>query len=267
MLFNNYISQLTRKCFDLDESWRIHPPPSFATHQPTITDRLIGALRDGEITSVRSIRKFGIDEIELEDGMCLKADVVICCTGYQPVFDLVKGLEFTDLYRETEKYSFPRLYQNVFPPDWWQSVAFISSFSFPAGWFPLADLASMAVAQVWKGNSCLPSREAMNAAVDAQHRWMTTISQDDNVSPDFVQQHTWLTWVHEMAGTHVNQHLGYGLQGWWFWLRNPRFCNLLMGGVESPFVERLFDGKRQKWPGATSATLRANEHAKTASFM
>ena len=44
------------------------------------------------------------------------------------------------------------------------------------------------------------------------------------------------------------------------WLRERRFCNLLMGGIWSPSIHRVFStGKRKCWDGAREAIERVNE--------
>lgn len=68
-----------------------------------------------------------------------------------------------------------------------------------------------------------------------------------------------MKWANDAAGTGVNEYLGYGLKGWWFWLTNMRLCNVLMGGVYSPHLYRVFEGKRRKWDGAGAEIERVNE--------
>ncbi|KAK9433078.1 flavin monooxygenase-like protein [Lipomyces doorenjongii] len=269
-LHESFVQKLTKESFNLDPVWRIHPPPSILTHQPTITDSFIECLHDGLISSVAGIRCFrNGDTVELEDGSIISVDAVIFCTGYRPDFKLTPGLDFTCVSRVSNHindlaYEFPftRLYQNVFAPDYPDSIAFLNNWAFTVGVIPIGDLASMAIAQVWKGAFALPSKEDMNREIDSHYRWVRSLAKGDGVYPGIVQEGPWLRWLHRAAGTGVNENLGYGLQGWIFWLRNPRFCNLLMGGVASVHTFRLFDGRRKKWDGAKEAILRANENAK-----
>jgi dimethylaniline monooxygenase (N-oxide forming) len=76
---------------------------------------------------------------------------------------------------------------------------------------------------------------------------------------DFVQEESWLHWCHDAAGTGINENLGYRVSGWRFSARDTRLSNLLMGGVETPFALRLFDGKRKKWDGARQAIIDVNK--------
>jgi dimethylaniline monooxygenase (N-oxide forming) len=67
--------------------------------------------------------------------------------------------------------------------------------------------------------------------------------------------------VRDTAGMRVDEMLGYGLKGWGFWLRDWKFCNLLMGGIESPLVDRQFEGKRKKWEDARRSIVEQNQEA------
>lgn len=121
---------------------------------------------------------------------------------------------------------------------------------------------SMALAQIWKGDYKFPSEANMNKEIDKHHRWIAKLAEKDTVYGNIVQEGPWQYFLHDAAGTGCNENLGYGLRGWLFWLKNPRWCNLLMTGVDSPHSWRLFDGKRKKWDGAKEAILQANENAK-----
>ena len=88
----------------------------------------------------------------------------------------------------------------------------------------------------------------MNRDIDAHHAWAATMAGDAGTFREVVQQGPWIKWLNDAAGTGVNENLGYGVQGWMYWLREPKFCSLLMTGVDSPHVMRLFDGRRKSWP-------------------
>ena len=127
----------------------------------------------------------------------------------------------------------------------------------------MADLASMAVAQIWKGASQLPSVKEMNQQIDTHHAWLNALVDRETVASDFVQEESWLRWCHDAAGTGINENLGYGTTGWSFWAKDMRLSNLLMGGVETPFALRLFDGKRKKWDEAREAIINVNKEVST----
>jgi dimethylaniline monooxygenase (N-oxide forming) len=267
--FNMFIQSLTNKSFKLDPKWRIHPPPSFATHQPTISDNLIQYLTDGSIKSTPAIRRFvSSNELEFEDGSVAEVDAVICCTGYSRGFDLIPELqpepniplEWAE-NPNSDGRSLPRLYQNIFPPTRGDSIAYLNNFTLPRGFFHIADLAAMAVTQIWKNNPPLPSEEVMKEAIDAHHKWMISLVKKETVITDLIREEIWMKWIRETAGTGVDEKLGYGLEGWNFWFGDWRFCNLLMGGIESPLVDRIFDGKRKNWDDARQAIVNQNEEA------
>jgi dimethylaniline monooxygenase (N-oxide forming) len=116
----------------------------------------------------------------------------------------------------------------------------------------------MALAQVWKGNSALPSQAEMERAVDKHHAWMCEIARQGNVFPGLVPFTEWMPWVDRTAGTGVYEYLGWGWKGWKFWLKDYKFCHLLMTGVYSPHIYRVFDGRRKKWDGARVEIEKVN---------
>ncbi|KAF7973664.1 hypothetical protein HWV62_14638 [Athelia sp. TMB] len=266
--FNTVIQSLTNKAFSLKKEWAIHPPPSFLTHQPTVSDNLASCLSDGTIISTPNIARFtGPSTVQFVDGTAVEADVVICCTGFTRDFSLVPALQpkVADAWSKlpnSDKQSLPRLFQNVFPVAHRDSIAFMNGFSYPTGFMWIADLASMAVAQVWKGTAALPAPAAMNKAIDAHHAWLVGLAEKDTVASDLVHEQSWLQWMHDAAGTGINENLGYGTTGLWHWAREPRLTSMIMGGVESPFVLRLFEGKRKAWEGARQAIVDINEEAR-----
>lgn len=80
--------------------------------------------------------------------------------------------------------------------------------------FQAYDLASMAVAQVWKGASELPSREEMELHVDNHHKWVCGPADRGSVFPTIVRSYEWMQWVNKTAGTGMDENLGYGPRGW-----------------------------------------------------
>jgi dimethylaniline monooxygenase (N-oxide forming) len=75
----------------------------------------------------------------------------------------------------------------------------------------------MATAQIWKGASKLPTKAEMNTNADAQQVWFANLaSSTSNVSPGNVDAATWTQAIDELAGTGVNEYLGYGWTGWLF---------------------------------------------------
>ena len=262
------LRSITTKEFKFRPEWRIHPPNSILCHQPTVSDTLIDALEEGSIISKPGILSFAVgDTVRFTDGTTVQADVVILCTGFRRDFSLLTKLEETprDGWCDKEHLDgqpLPRLFQNIFSPIHGDTLAVLNNFTFPAGFMWIADLASMAVVQVWKGTSKLPSVEDMNGQIDGHHAWLNKLAERETIPSNFVQEQSWLRWCHEAAGTGLNEHLGWNLAGWRFWVRDTTLSNLIMGGVNTPFALRLFEGKRKRWEGARQAIIDINQQSK-----
>ncbi|CAI4213413.1 unnamed protein product [Parascedosporium putredinis] len=129
--------------------------------------------------------------------------------------------------------------------------------------FGLYDLASMALAQVWAGASAapLPSRKEMIRVTDAAYDAACDEAERSLKvrHPGWVNGYEFMAWASDAAGTGVNEKLGWGPRGLAFWLANPGLCGLLMGGIYSPHMFRLFEtGKRKAWEGAEEEIRRVN---------
>ncbi|CEJ88489.1 hypothetical protein VHEMI04733 [[Torrubiella] hemipterigena] len=266
-LMNSMLKKMQGEFFQMKPEWRLSPAPSIVHAIPVVSDNLVQNFTDGKVTSIPRISKvLGPTTLELEDGSKVEADSIVWCTGYQSDFRLIDAL--ADPTRNTtprwaaakgsKGKPLPRLYQNVISEDYPDSLAFMGGVAFLTGVFSLYDLASMAVAQIWKGSSTLPSKQEMNHAIDKHHEHMCTIAEQGPVIPGWVEGSQWLDWANRMAGTGVAEHLGWGAEGWKFWMNDRELCSLLMDGLLSPHMYRLFDGKRKKWDGARAEIYRVN---------
>jgi dimethylaniline monooxygenase (N-oxide forming) len=263
---DNTLETLVDSCFDLDPKWNFKPAPSFLTHRPLVSDHLVDHLWNKSIISVGGLKRF-IDErvVELADGSTLEVDVVVLGTGYLADFSLMpenSPIAAPDSNRVEQTFQVPplaRLYKNIFLPSHADSIAYLSNWTLGDAIMPISDLASMAIAQVWKGTFALPSEEVMNRDIDAHHTWARRIAGRDGTFPEIVNRGPWIRWLNDAAGTGVNENLGCGLQGWLYWLSELGFCSLLMTGLDSPHILRLFNGRRKIWVGAREAILRANK--------
>lgn len=92
----------------------------------------------------------------------------------------------------------------------------------------------------------------MNRHVDAQHELVCGIAgTGDLFNTNLRNNWEWFRWVDGAAGLGVAERMGYGGKGWRFWWRERRLCGLVMDGIMSPSIMRLFDeGKRKIWEGA-----------------
>jgi dimethylaniline monooxygenase (N-oxide forming) len=269
-MFNKGLLKMQNSTFKIQPEWRLSPAPSIKHAVPIVSDNLIDTFAAGEVTSIHGIRKaIGSNEIELTDGTVVGADTIIYCTGYKTDFAIVDSS--VDPTRNTtpewaatvgsKGKPLPRLYKGIISLDHPQSLAFMGNVAFATGAFPLYDLASMALAQIWKGNTALPSSAEMNQSVDAHHAWMCRVAREGPVPPGWVRQADWLAWANDAAGTGINEKLGWGAEGWRFWMSDRAWCGTLMDGILSPHVYRLFEGKRKRWDGARQEIEKVNQRA------
>lgn len=177
-------------------------------------------------------------------------DVIIFCTGYRADYSIMPLVKASSEERPSAKEMedppnapLTRLYKNIFSPSHPDSIAYHTNWALGVGIMTIGDLAAMAITQVWQGTFCLPSQERMNIEIDAHHSWLKSLAGPESARPETINEGLWIKWLNDAAGTRVNDNLGYGLHGWWYWMCQPSFCNLLMGGVDSPHVMRLFDGR------------------------
>ncbi|KAH6852992.1 flavin monooxygenase-like protein [Alternaria rosae] len=264
-LFDKFLKKMQDKSFNIRPEWRFEP----AGKVPVVSDTLIPCLENGSIASVAGIKRIvDATEVELQDGTTLEVDAIIWCTGYTSDFSMIEP-RFDPTCRPQSWLDAPgsngktlfRLYQNIFSLEKPDSLAFLGNVHITLSGFPIFDMASMAIAQVWAGKSQLPSLHDMSLAVDRHHVWLADYAKRlHNVSPGQCEAGEWVKAMDNLGGTGVNEYLGYGWKGWLFWLRDRKFCNLLMGGIWSPHIHRVFStGRRKCWDGAREAIERVNE--------
>lgn len=262
-MFDKFVKGLQDKSFKLRPEWGFEP----AQVTPIVSDALVDYLERGVIRSTKGIKRvLGDTQVELEDGEVLDVDVLIWCTGYKANFGMIEPRFDPTVHPKTwseasgsNGKALTRLYHNVLSLEKPDSLAFLGNVHFTISGFQIFDMASMAIAQVWKGASNLPPLPAMEQAVKEHHAWLAKqASLRSNVSPGMVDGGSWLRAMDDLAGTGVQEYLGYGWKGWWFWASNMKLCNLLMGGIWSPHIHRYFSGKRKKWEAALVAIEKAN---------
>lgn len=224
------------------------------------SDHLIPLVREGKISSVRGIKRIAgpraveLDNDEVIDGV----DVIIACTGYRADFSLLPDLSMTQT--DPSLPPLPDLYQMVFAVDYADSLACTNYGIINESAAAYRELQSMAIAQVWAGNSKLPPVADMKKQAAAYQAWLT--GQMLSFPATYVgkgQMYPWMKFLHKTAGTGMYEHMGWGWKGFWFWLRDRRLYNLVAWGVYSPHMYRLFEtGKRSAWSGAREAIIRVN---------
>lgn len=282
--FDSFMKDLQDKSFKIRPEWgfevRVHrgstrnldqlyvyfpqPPQKI----PMVSDNLVPFLEDGSIESVKGIKRIlGPTTVELDDGKKIDVDTLIWCTGYQSDFSMIDPRfdpsccpsKWLAASGSNNKALF-RLYHNVFSLEKPDSLAFLGYIQFALGGFQIFDMASQAIAQVWQGASSLPTHSEMESSVQKQHDWLIGQAQHgNNISSGTTDADPWMRAIEGLAGTGVYEYLGYGWKGWLFWLRDRSFCNMLMGGIWSPHIHRVFEGRRKTWAGARQAIERVNE--------
>lgn len=284
-LFDYVFEGVTKKAFpNLDPAWRLSPAPSLANHQPVISDTLVNNLRENKITSVYGIKRFlGEKELELEDGTKLEVDTVIWTTGYESNFSIfrdydpfapVSAVSTTNIKAKQtmapDELRLASLYQNIFPPNYASSLAFMNYAALTDGAMTLVDVVAMAIAQIWKPSNpyALPSPTEMAQHIADHHTWVRSLTRNgtESVYAGVVRPGNFYRFLNEAAGTGLDDYLRFTIKGFKLWLKDRKLYQLMMWGVMTPYMYRIFDVEgregRKTWDGARDAILHANELAK-----
>jgi len=277
-IFNSKVLEVSSDAFGaLPPEWRFNRlPPAGQQANPVVNDSLVHCLHNKSVIPVHNLRHVRASgELELGDGSILAdVDTIIFCTGYEYDCSILPDDINPMMVPHPEWDELPKvngrrlvdLYQGIYSLQYPMSLAFVGLAGFPTSQMPCTDLVTMGIAQVWKGNYKLPSTMEMKKEIDVRHAWLTNMAKYENnpgVAPHRVKPGLWLQFLHSAAGTGVNEKLGYGWQGWWYWVTNFTFCNSLMGGILSPHIWRLYDGRRKRWDGAKEAIMRTNNMVKS----
>ncbi|KAL6914652.1 hypothetical protein FSST1_012412 [Fusarium sambucinum] len=251
----------------LDPAWRLKEFKDLTLSLPGLIEHVLPLLRDGSVTSLHGIKRFtGGKSIEFEDGTIIDdVDSVIFTTGYQGDFSLAPFVEQS--IPKSPNYEGPaihRLYMNVFPPKYADSCVMLcySAYGKNNG-FSFSDVMNMAISNIWRGVSDLPTYNQMEEWVDDHHGWLASNwAREPTVDLSMVKQYEFQPWMHRKAGTGM-ENLGWGWPGWKFWWEDRKMYNLMNHGVETAHMFRYFDtGKRSTWDGARDEIIRQNRIVK-----
>jgi dimethylaniline monooxygenase (N-oxide forming) len=279
--FNKYFPTISQRAAILgmkrmqDATWKVKPEwnlsdfPLPTRGGVTINEHLIPFLHAGKIDLLPGLKRVNSSTLELADGSQVEnIDAIIFSTGFRASYSLID--EAVNPCRNTRKdwstlkgangRPLPRLYQGIFSLDYPDSFAILGTSPLTPQASMNYDICSMAVAQIWKGKSSLPSLEEMNKHVDAQHDVVSKIaSTGDLFNTNFRNNWEWFKWVDQAAGLGVAERVGYGLKGWSFWWNDRQLCRMVTDGLMSPHIMRLFDeGKRKPWAGARRELEKVN---------
>ncbi|KAF5983025.1 flavin-containing protein [Fusarium coicis] len=247
----------------LDPEWRIQSFRNPTLRLPGLIQDIVPHLQDGSLTSLHGIKRFlGGRSIEFDDGTVVDdVDCVILTTGYCADFSVApfieKSMPKSPTYRGP---AIQRLYMNVFPPKYADSCAVLcySAYGKNNG-FSFSDVMNMAISNIWRGVSKLPSYEEMEKWVDDHQNWIAANwAREPHLDVSMVKQYEFQPWMHEQAGTGM-ENLGWGWAGWKFWWKDREMYNLMNHGVETAHMFRYFEtGKRKTWEGARDEIIRQN---------
>lgn len=250
----------------LDPSWRLLPTPPDANSTGVFNEDIIDLFENGRVRPVHGLKRFEAQGVELSDGERVEVDVVILATGYRFSYDILdpnvdptRSSPEWDSSPNVNNLPYPRLYQTLFHPDH-PSLAFIGpcmGYTFAS--FKHADLASQAVAQIWAGYFELPNQREMHSWCDANYHANLRLLQYHRIPKPTVDGASLENWLNKAAGNGLDESLGWGLRGWCFYLRHFRLYRMIVGGINTPFVGRLFpDRQGNYWAGAKAAIQHAN---------
>ncbi|KAH8901142.1 FAD/NAD(P)-binding domain-containing protein [Thozetella sp. PMI_491] len=234
-------------------------------HVIVCNDDLIPLVKEGKVSPTPGVKRIvGPKAIEMTNGQVIEdIDTIITCTGY---FDdmgaLSDALTFID--GPDGAAALPNLYMGIFPPEHANSLALISNVHLNGPQIPGRELASMAVAQIWAGNSSLPTRPEMDAWVVKQQDWIgKRIIRAHGVHRGEVPPFQWMHFVHNAAGTGLYDNIGWSWKAWKFWWADRQLYNLVAHGIATPHAHRLFEtGKRRAWKGARQAIFDVNDEVR-----
>lgn len=252
------MQRLQKQAFDLKEEWGLGEPQLPTRKVPTMNENLVPALHAGQLGIKPALKSIQGNTLHFSDGSQLDSiDSIIFCTGFRSDFSFMAAN--VDPTRDTRKdwaglpgangRPLPRLYQGIFSLGYPHSLAFLGTSPLTFQACLNYDISSAAVAQIWAGKSSLPSVREMISNVDAQHELVCRIARTGSLANTNLRNNwEWFKWCDEAAGIGLVKRMGYGVEGWKFWLKDRKMCRLVMDGIMSPHMFRVFDeGKRKPW--------------------
>jgi dimethylaniline monooxygenase (N-oxide forming) / hypotaurine monooxygenase len=263
-----------------------HPSMSKDREAPTVTSRvpffsdyLPYYLRDGDIEDVCGVEEItGARSVRLTDGTVVDdLDAIILCTGYNYDVSLIDGkgdpcdptcapdgferIKAAPFAKPGKK--FPRLFRGFVSEQYPESLAVLGHLIIMRPPFVLYDLTTMALAGLWSGSQPLPMASEMRQDIDKHYDFVVTSLQSAPM-PHWgfrIDARETYRWLNQTAGTGLVEKVGgWGWEGWKFWWNDRKLYSLLMDGVDTPAVYRLFDvGRgRKAWAGARAQIEKTN---------
>ncbi|WPH03114.1 Monooxygenase aurF [Acrodontium crateriforme] len=204
------MKKMQSRSWNVPDEWNLGPFELPTRKTPTMNEDLVPALHAGKMQLKSGL--FGIDGSTLffTDGSSLdNIDGIIFCTGFRSDYSVFDPE--VDPTKDTRKdwdsltgangRPLPRLYQGIFSVDFPESLAFLGTSPFTPQACLNYDISSAAVAQVWLGNSTLPSEQEMNKHIDTQHEVVCNIARTGDLANTNLRNNwDWLKWCDDAAG-------------------------------------------------------------------
>ncbi|KAM0255739.1 hypothetical protein ACHAQJ_005493 [Trichoderma viride] len=256
------------EAFDLRPEWSLGNAPPFPHKLPIIGDEFYDLLASEVVTLVAALKRVHRSHVELIDGREIEIDVIIFAIGYNKSYSLLDSYDPSRNMPQAWKDApgsmgrpLPRLYQGIFSLDFPDSLAYSEHVGSTLSASINGDIASMALAQVWLGNTKLPPDNEMASSADKQNKMAIAVASNGDIyDPATVDKQDWNLWADKAAGLGIQDRLGKGWKAWRLWFTDHRLYKTLLDGKFLPQVYRLFDeGKRPPWKDARDSFLKANE--------
>ncbi|PTB63267.1 FAD/NAD(P)-binding domain-containing protein [Trichoderma citrinoviride] len=266
-MFHKAFVKMQDEAFSMKPEWGLENPPPMPYKLPIIGDGFYEHLVSGAVSLVPGLKRVYESHVELSDGSSLEVDVIIISVGYTKSYSLLgpwdPSRNMPQAWKDTPGSMgrpLPRLYQGIFSLDFPDSLAYLEHVGATLSATINGDLASMALAQVWAGNTKLPSDAEMARNADKQNQMAISLASKGEIyDPAMVDRPEWNLWVDKAAGLGIYDRIGNGWKSWRLMLTDYRLYKALLDGTFVPQVYRLFDeGKRKPWAGARESFLRAN---------
>ncbi|KAK0760509.1 hypothetical protein N5P37_006703 [Trichoderma harzianum] len=234
--------EMQDEAFNLRPEWGLANAPAMPHKLPIIGDEFHDLLVSGTVTLVAGVSRVLDSHVELTDGKKLEVDAIIFAIGYNKSFSLLGPYDPSRHMPQAWKDArgsmgrpLARLYQGIFSLDFPDSLAYSETVGPTLSASINADLASMALAQVWLGASKLPSAREMAKSADTQNQMVISLAKEAEIfDPAIVNTTEWTIWADRAAGLGIQDRIGYGWKSWWLWLTDYRLYKTLLDGKFVP---------------------------------
>lgn len=138
--------------------------PVLSEH-PTLSQDLLNLSGRGLIKFKPNIKEFRGKTVVFEDGSEQDFDVIIYATGYKVTFPFLKHYAEFDVEQTNDI----RLFKKVIHPEY-KNLFFLALLQPLGAIMPLAEIQAKWIAKIIKGESKLPSKEAMLQSIEDDHQ-------------------------------------------------------------------------------------------------